>query len=106
MYCIAHRKIRKNRILKPSELAKVFTPKKIPRGVTCNGKNCFYYEDLRVGDKDREVGDCFGTVRDDALKKWKVEFHDGVEEQMGPRQMAMSLQVCVLDACLLYYYAL
>ena len=88
----AHRNARKRRILKPNELAKVFTPKKIPRGVTSNGKYCYYYEDLRSGDKDREIGDCFGTVEDDALKKWRVKFHDGVEEHMGPRQMAMSLQ--------------
>ena len=85
--------MRKRRILKPSDLAKVFTPKKIPRGVTSNGKYCFYYEDLRAGEKDRVVGDCFGTVEDDALKKWRVQSHDGVQEHMGPRQMAMSLQV-------------
>ena len=82
-----------------SDLAKVFTPQKIQEASRATAsKYCFYYEDLRVGSKDSEVGDCFGTVQDDALKKWRVEFHDGVEEQMGPRQMAMSLQVCVLDA--------
>ena len=85
--------MRKRRILKPDELAKYFTPKKIPRGVTSNEKICFFYEDLRAGDKDREIGDCFGTVKDDALKKWRVKFHDGIEECMGPRQMAYSLQV-------------
>ena len=92
----AYRKHRKNRILKPADLAKVFTPKKIPRGVTCDGKYCFYFEDLAEGSKEREVGDCFGTVQDSALKKWLVEFHDGVHEHMGPKQMAMSLQVCAL----------
>ena len=86
-HCI-NRRAKKTRILGAAEFSKHFKPKKIPRGVSSNGKYAFYLED------NKEIGGCFGTIVDSALRKWLVDFHDGVKEHMSPKQMALSLQVC------------
>ena len=84
-------------ILTPSELADHFVPKKLPRRVSVNSLVAFCFQDQGKGKKksfkDRKIGDCFATVKDSDLRKWKVNLHDDTTESVSPAKMALALQV-------------
>ena len=50
-------------ILSAVELSEHFTPKKIPRGVSIDGKVCFYYENIKKNKLEAVIVDEFKTLR-------------------------------------------